>query len=97
MKKRYWFLLLIALTGLSLFAYNYWSYSCGRCNAESLLTLSFPAEILIGINLLAFSGLIWVRARKHHRPDSCRCHCGAALAEDWHFCPLCGSACSEPS
>ncbi|MCF6180028.1 MAG: hypothetical protein L3J63_11670 [Geopsychrobacter sp.] len=93
MKKRYWFLLLIAVIGLSLFSYNYWSYSCGRCNAESLLTLSLPAELLIGINLLALMGLLYVRARKQKKIDPFHCRCGALLVLNWKFCPSCGQAC----
>jgi hypothetical protein len=53
MKKRYLLLLILAISGFGVFLYNYWSYSCGRCNNESLLTITLPAEILIGVNLMS--------------------------------------------
>lgn len=90
MKKRYFTLLLIATAGLGVFVYNYWSYSCGRCTADTLLTLGMPAKVLIGINALAFAGLLFVRFRHKSKQDSAYCVCGAQLHSSWRFCPNCG-------
>ena len=91
MRKRYGILLLLTGIGIGLFAYNYWSYSCGRCNTESLLTLSFPAEILIVMNLVALTVLALVKFRQRNSPDRFQCVCGARLHPDWQFCPDCGN------
>ena len=90
MRTRYAILLLLAGIGLGLFFYNYWSYSCGRCNAESLLTISFPAGILIGTNLLAFATLFFVKIRQRKGLDLLKCGCGLRLHSEWQFCPSCG-------
>ena len=90
MKKRYLILLLLAISGLGLFFYNYWSYSCGRCNAQSLWAISFPAGILIGVNLLALVSLFLVKILRRLRPDPDLCSCGFRLLPDWQFCPNCG-------
>ncbi len=90
MKKRYALLLLLSITGLGLICYNYWSYSCGRCTVDSLWAISFPAGILIGINLLALTILFFVRVRQRRRLDPLQCGCGSRLHPDWQFCPDCG-------
>lgn len=90
MKKRYVILLFLAVIGLGLFFYNYWSYSCGRCNAESLWAISFPAGILIGVNMLAFISLAFVKLRQRRSIDRHRCSCGIRLHSEWQFCPDCG-------
>jgi hypothetical protein len=92
MKKRYVVLLLLGVVGLGLFFYNYWSYSCGRCNAESLLTISFPATVLLGINLLALVSLFIVKIRRRRSPDPLQCTCGLRLHPEWQYCPNCGQA-----
>jgi len=90
MKKRYVTLLLLAIVGLGLFFYNYWSYSCGRCNLESLWAISLPAGILIAVNLLALVGLFCVKIHLRRRLDPLQCGCGLRLHPDWQFCPHCG-------
>jgi len=90
MKKRYFSLLLLGLIGLGLFVYNYWSYSCGRCNAASLLGFSLPAKILIGVNLAAFFSLLLVQCRTRTRLKRDVCTCGQRLHGSWLFCPCCG-------
>lgn len=96
MKKRYGILLLLAGIGLGLFFYNYWSYSCGRCNAESLLMISVPAGILIGTNLLALGALVLVKNRRSRGLEQRRCRCGLRLHPDWQFCPTCGQVRLKP-
>ncbi|WP_020676228.1 hypothetical protein [Geopsychrobacter electrodiphilus] len=91
MGKRYYLLFLVSATGLSILCYNYWSFSCGRCDAESLLTVSLPAKILIGINLLAVLILTYLTNRSP-RLDHSKCPCGARLHPGWYFCPECGQA-----
>ncbi len=97
MKKRYVILLLLGVIGLGLFFYNYWSYSCGRCNAESLWAISFPAGILLGINLLALAALCGVKLRLRRRLDPYHCRCGQRLQPAWHFCPNCGQTHVQPT
>ncbi len=92
MKKRHALLLFLSITGLGLFCYNYWSYSCGRCNAESLWAISFPAGVLIGINLLALATVFFIKIRQQKCMDPLLCGCGARLHLDWQFCPDCGQA-----
>lgn len=92
MKKRYLTLLLITICGVAIFAYNYWSYSCGRCNSDSLLTISFPAKILIIVNLLSLIGLVLVTLWRRDRRDPSLCACGERLHSSWLFCPCCGQA-----
>ena len=95
MKKRYALLLLLSMIGTGLFCYNYWSYASGRCNSESLWAISFPAGVLIGINLLALTTLFFVLRRQRRGIDPLQCGCGSRLHPDWHFCPDCGQVRTE--
>jgi len=92
MRKRYLGLLFFGLVGIGLFSYNYWSYSCGRCNSESLLTLGLPAKILLGINFLALVALVLVKLWAKDRRLLSACSCGQSLHGAWQFCPRCGQA-----
>jgi hypothetical protein len=96
MRKRYLFLLLVTTVGLGLLIYNYWSYSCGRCNTESLLIISPPAKILLGVNLVSFAVLIYLRKKLAGRITHLTCACGARLHQDWRFCPNCGQVQVKP-
>lgn len=92
MKKRYLLLLLLGGGGLAVFLYNYWSYSCGRCDAESLRTISAPARILIGFNLLGLIVLILAKLWRRDRTSRPHCACGEVMHSSWQFCPHCGHA-----
>ena len=92
MKKRYLFLLLLALSGSAVIAYNFWSYSCGLCNAESLMTLSLPAQVLILIDLAGLLAWALVHLLRRRAKVSHHCGCGEKLLRRWQFCPGCGQA-----
>ena len=84
---------ILILTGVmtaAVFAYNTWSYCCGRCSAGTFMTLGPVGMGLLGANLLAFAVLVWLRLRRRGSPPHDLCSCGTILAADWHFCPDCG-------
>lgn len=92
MKKRYRILTWATFCILGLFVYNYWSFSCGYCTLESLRIISWPAKILIGINLLAASFLLLLNFRARSLDHARNCNCGQPLISAWRYCPACGTS-----
>lgn len=91
MKKKYRGLTGLALCLLGLFLYNFWSYWCGYCTLESLMTVSWPAKILLGVNLLAATFLLLLNFRARHMAHARSCNCGQPLVSGWRYCPACGA------
>jgi hypothetical protein len=87
-------LLIIGMTLLAVFGYNYWSYCCGRCTVGTFLTLGPFGLALLALNALAAAVLVALRIRRRMRHSRTRCRCGATLADGWGFCPDCGEAAS---
>lgn len=87
-------LLLIGLTVLSVFCYNYWSYCCGRCTASTFLTLGPFGLTLLGLDVLAGAVLSILKIRRLKLPET-RCRCGTNFSAGWSFCPDCGKPCPE--
>lgn len=85
-------LLLGGGTVLAVFCYNTWSWCCGRCTFGTFLTLGPFGTALLGLIVLAALLLIFLKFSRRQRLAACRCRCGAPLASDWLFCPLCGDS-----
>jgi hypothetical protein len=86
-------LLLIGVTVLSVFCYNYWSYCCGRCTARTFLVLGPFGLTLLGLDVLAAMVLVVLKIRRRLRPAEIRCRCGTTFDPEWAFCPDCGESC----
>ncbi len=76
---------------LTVFYYNVWSYCCGRCSGQTLLSLGIPGYTLLG--LIAAALALWggLKIHRSRRMGLILCNCGAMLQENWRFCPDCGS------
>jgi hypothetical protein len=91
MRLRSVLILLLALaTGLSVFAYNLWLYSCGSCSMRSLATPSIPGYLLAALNVILV--LVWLGLKRQNASRASRidCPCGSQLLPDWDYCPACG-------
>ncbi|NCO51409.1 MAG: hypothetical protein GW875_04870 [Deltaproteobacteria bacterium] len=91
MKKKYHILIWVTFCAIGLFLYNYWSYSCGYCTRESLVIVSWPAKILIAVNLLIAAFLPVLHFRRRKIVQKSTCNCGQPLISLWRYCPACGS------
>lgn len=89
-RKQLPYTVFVIILALTIVGYNYWSYKCGYCTLSSLTSLSIPAVILIGFNLLAGLLLVVVRLRKKKQAERNHCDCGETLRRIWQFCPSCG-------
>jgi len=89
--KRFLIPLTLAAAALTVFAYNYQGYCRGRCTLQGF-GLFGPFErsmLLLFPFLLLLIGILKVRQCRRHAAS--RCSCGAGLAEDWRYCPVCGA------
>lgn len=84
-------LLLAITTGMGVLVYNFWSYSCGYCTINSLLTVGPAGYLLLGINLALLNLLLFLKNRRQTRLEKYQCSCGAPLSSSWHYCPQCGN------
>lgn len=88
------FLIPLTLAGgfLTVFVYNYQGYCRGRCTLRGFVLFG-PFEwsmlLLLPLLLLVIAILKW---RLRRRRAASRCICGAELAEDWRYCPGCGTS-----
>ncbi len=84
-------LLLGGAAALAVFAYNAWSFCCGRCSTATFLNPGPPGLFLLGAIILAILAFVAVRGLRR-KADRCHhCRCGALLDSAWIFCPDCGS------
>jgi hypothetical protein len=88
--------LLIGFTIAAIFAYNLWSYCCGRCTARAFLTIGIHAGLLIGLTGGAALILFFLRSRRRSALARSHCLCGSRLSSVWSFCPACGRS-SQPN
>lgn len=84
-------LLLGGAAAVAVFAYNAWSFCCGRCSAATFLNPGPPGFILLGANFLAILAFIAVRRHRREAERYRHCGCGALLRSHWLYCPDCGS------
>jgi hypothetical protein len=76
----------------TVFIYNFWSFCCGRCTMRTFLTPGVPGGFLLFATVTAGAVLLVVRRRRQDLLSRRRCHCGAAMADDWRYCSECGGA-----
>ncbi len=88
------------LLGLAVFVavlgYNLWSYCCGRCSAQTFVTLGPFGLGLLGVALVAGLLLAVLKVRRQGRMAQLRCRCGTWLVPEWLFCPDCGASRAQP-
>jgi hypothetical protein len=75
-----------------IFAYNLWSYCCGRCTARAFLTIGVPGGILMALAGGAALLLVFLKASRRTALARLQCSCGARLGSAWVFCPQCGAS-----
>jgi len=90
-------ILFIAILAAGIIFYNFWSYSCGRCNMASFFVLSPLAMILLFCDIGAFLLLCVAKAKNRRRLKDQYCSCGDLLSSNWQFCTRCGSPCKSNS
>jgi hypothetical protein len=81
---------LLVGSSAAIFAYNLWSYCCGRCTARAFLTIGVPGGILMGLTVAAALLLVFLKARRRTDLARLQCSCGIRLGNTWSFCPQCG-------
>jgi hypothetical protein len=84
--------LLIGSAIATIFAYNLWSYCCGRCTARAFFTIGAPGGILMALSGAAALFLLHLRWRRRSYLARLRCSCGQQLGARWTFCPQCGAS-----
>jgi hypothetical protein len=84
--------LLVGFSVAAIFAYNLWSYCCGRCTARAFFTIGIPGGILMGLTGAAAVLLIVLQTRRRAFLARFRCACGNHLDSTWLFCPRCGTS-----
>jgi hypothetical protein len=98
MKSTFWTgsitALLVGSTIAAIFAYNLWSYCCGRCAAQAFLTIGTPGGILMGLAAAAALLLVYLKASRRTALARLQCSCGQHLGSGWTFCPQCGTSTS---
>jgi hypothetical protein len=86
--------LLVGSSIAAIFAYNLWSYCCGRCAARTFLTIGPPGGILMGLAAGAALLLFYLKSSRRTTLNRLQCSCGQHLGRDWRCCPQCGTATS---
>lgn len=86
-KMLYGFVLLLLTT---IVGYNIWSFDYGYCTVRSLMSISFPAILLIVGIVFAVAWLMTMKSRGTRMLSQNRCVCGAELRDQWLYCPDCG-------
>lgn len=83
--------LLVGSSIAAIFAYNLWSYCCGRCTARAFFTVGPPGAILMGLAGVAGLLLVCLKASRRTALDRLQCSCGQHLGRGWRCCPQCGT------
>jgi ABC-type uncharacterized transport system permease subunit len=86
---------LLVGSSAAIFAYNLWSYCCGRCTARAFLTIGVPGGILMGLTVAAALLLVLLKTQRRTAQARLHCACGARLGQSWTFCPHCGRSCTD--
>lgn len=83
------------LLTLLVFAYNCWSFMCGRSTVTMLLDLGPTAIALILCNILAVLILMLIKTCRTQGDGASVCSCGKRLDQNgWMYCPQCGQSVS---
>jgi len=83
-------LLLAALVAAGVLGYNFWSYSCGHCTLNSLMTLGPAGYLLLGVDLGLLGLLLLLKVRQRQLERRRLCKCGGRPGPAWRYCPDCG-------
>lgn len=86
---------LFSLIGLSVVAYNIWSYSCGHCTVQTFLSPGIPGILLLLSIVSAIGVYLFVRYRRKVLERRALCSCGEQLEEAWVYCVTCGAGCER--
>lgn len=78
--------------GLAVLSYNLWAGTCGGCADRTAIPLRLLDYGFLGLIGAALLFLILLKWRRKAALAHCRCACGTILAQDWNYCPACGTS-----
>jgi hypothetical protein len=96
MKRTLGILALGLVAGTAVLAYNLWAYCCGRCTLRGFLVMGPYQKTMILLTCSVALLLVVVKLIGRRKLAVRRCSCGAALADDYVFCPECGASRRSP-